>query len=116
MNQDDLNDDDLDFEEEAKPSLNTNEMTINELYEYVILQSSVILTVTHRDATAIRAGITSIKGKENSKLRRQGLPIASSRLEFANLPCDKEGFTRLQISLIDRKTFSIVEIEQAGDL
>lgn len=110
-----IDDDDFDDFESAEPSAENNQMTITELYETLILQTSVIITVTAFDAKAIRAGITSIKGKENSKLKRQGLPIDPSRLEFIELACDKKGFIRLQISLIGKKAFTIASIETAGD-
>lgn len=113
--------DDLDIDldvTEAKPLITTElatdaEMTIQELYETLIMKEDIILTIAEKDYEFIKRSLTAHKAKENTKLKDKGMPIDTNKLQFLNLDCPScdIGNVKLQISLLKRKTFSIKKIE-----
>lgn len=93
-------------------------MTLHDLYAELILKDELIITVPTADIDSIKAGLISVKGKENSKLRSKGMPVDNSKLTVTLLPAKEDtqaGFTRVHLVLAKRKTYHIAKIETPDD-
>lgn len=91
------------------------EFTPTALYEKLILEESVILTIPAEEEDVLRQALISVKGKANAKLKADGMPVDTSKLEFTYLHCDVEGAVRIQITLAKRKTIKVYNIETPSD-
>jgi hypothetical protein len=111
---DDLDIDSVDTKQVTELAVDT-EMTIQELYEALILKEDIIITIAESDHEDIKRALTGLKAKENTKLKDKGMPVDTAKLQFLKLE-DKTkdvplGAVRLQISLVKRRTFAIQKIE-----
>lgn len=91
--------------------------TVASLYERLLLEEDLILTIATADADNIKRSLVSYKGKLNAKLKRNNLPADTSRMKFTNLGnkgCEV-GQSRLQITVSKPKSLNIIDIKKAGD-
>lgn len=89
-------------------------MTIQEIYQQLLLSEDIILTTSIEDYSDIRRALASIKNKEATKLKEQGMPLEAIRLVFNELTALEDtpaGSMRFQISLARRKTFAVSKLE-----
>lgn len=93
------------------------EMTVQELYAQLLLADELLITVESHSADDIKAALISIKAKENAKLKNKGMPVDNSKLNVVIVrdPELAEGFTKLHLTLIKRKTFAIAKIESPSN-
>lgn len=107
--------DDDDFEEEQQGTASTEQMTLHDLYAQLLLSEDIIITINSDDFDSLKAGITSVKAKENIKLKNKGMPTDNTTLRFTQLPCEECNAMemRVQISLTKRRTFTIKKLEVA---
>lgn len=94
------------------------DMTPTELYAELLLREELIITVENHLVAEIKASLINVKAKENTKLKDKGMPVDKSKL-VVNVVTDKElkeGFTKLHISLVKRRSFNILKIETPQDL
>lgn len=94
-----------------------NNLSLHEIYAQLLLEDDIIIVINKDDYDAIKAGLTSVKAKENTKLKNKDMPVDTNKLQFSILPCEDCALTeiRLQISLAKRKTFSIKRFEKVKD-
>jgi len=91
------------------------DMTIDEIYQTLLLEEEVILEVDEGVADDIRKSLTAYKAKENLKLKAKGMPIDKNKLDYNTLKSATIGNIRLHITLQKPKTFSIKKIEKPSD-
>lgn len=90
------------------------EMTPNELYAELLIRDELIITVASHLVEEIKASIISVKSKENAKLKDKAMPVDKSKLSVIELPVaegQQEGFSRVHIQLLKRRSFAIAKIE-----
>jgi hypothetical protein len=116
---DDSDDLDLPLEAAIDPSHSTTddtqegiEITVQGLYDQLILDEELILTLDEVSFADLKRGLIGLKGKSNMKLEKNGLSKDSSKLTFAYLPCNDIGYVRVQISLSKKKSFLVAKIEK----
>lgn len=103
--------DELDLEAESEA------MTAQELYCELVLKDELLLTVENHLVEDIKAALISTKAKENSKLKAKGMPVDNAKL-VVNTVKDAslaDGFTKMHLMLVKRKTFTIAKIESPSN-
>lgn len=97
----------------------TAEMTLQDIYKQLILKEDIIIIIDAIDETRVRKGLSSIKAKENAKLRDNDLPTDSTTLEYIVHSDDelkKQKRIKLQIFLKQRPTVKIHKMIVADDM
>lgn len=102
--------DDFDFDED------TNALTVAQIYDTVILNTTVFLVVNTADVPDIQASLTSHKAKETARLKKDNIPHDDSKLKFDVYPSEEAGKSRLRIELKRRKAFSVIVEQPTGGL
>lgn len=95
------------------------EMTLQDIYKQLILQEDIIIIIDAVDEPRVRKGLSSIKAKENAKLRDNNLPTDNSTLEFkvhVDEELKKSGRVRLQMFLKDKPTVKVHKLIVSDDL
>lgn len=104
---------DMEFDDSETENL---EMTLPDIYAKLLLEDDIIIVIAKEDFDDLKAGLTSVKAKENIKLKAMSMPVDTTKLQFTELTCtDCSALEmRLQISLKKRRTISIKSIEKVG--
>lgn len=61
-------------------------LTLTEIYNQVLANSEIILTIPAGEEQALRTGLASVKAKQNAKLKSAGLAPDSSTLSYTVTP------------------------------
>lgn len=87
------------------------ELTPHEIYNRLLLESELILTILPEQETVLRKGLIQVKAKENMKLKEQGLPTDTSTLSFQVFPCKAlEGAINIHITLAKKNTITVLAV------
>ncbi len=96
-----------------KLDLQDSEITVQSLYDTLIVQESIIITLDEDDVSSLKRALKGLKGKTNMKLKQEGLAIDTSKIEFNTLPIEDStpvGMSRIQISLVKKKAYKFKSI------
>lgn len=97
----------------------TAEMTLQDIYKQLILKEDIIIIIDAIDEIRVRKGLSSIKAKENAKLRDNDLPTDNTTLEYIVHSDDelkKQKRIKLQIFLKQKATVKIHKMIVADDM
>lgn len=90
------------------------EVTLEELYKQLLLHEDIFVEVGGESVHRIRKGISSIKAKNNDKLKRADLPIDRFKIDYEIVKEDKEAkLVRLRIRIIKPVLIQVKKIEVA---
>lgn len=61
-------------------------LSLTEIYNQVVANDEIILTIPASEEQALRTGLAGVKAKQNTKLREAGLQTDKSTLSFTVTP------------------------------
>lgn len=87
------------------------QMTMPDLYSLLCQHDDIIIIVPGDEVHRIRKGISSLKSKQNAKLKDAGLPADDRRVEYKVLSKDVKTHTvKLQIYFDGGPTVTVKEV------
>jgi hypothetical protein len=118
-----VTDDDLDLDTSASVALSDTPLenvtlTAQGLYETLVIEEQVIITLEEESFQELKRSLIGIKGKNNMRLDEKGLAKDTSKLVFNYLPTigtTPVGCIRVQISLQKKKMFTVAKIEKPSE-
>lgn len=92
-----------------------NGMTYRQILRMVERQKELILTVADEDVDDLKRGVTRLRSRDNTKLKDAGLEISEETLSYTELPCNIQGFRRIQMRLSAKRAIKVQSIELPDD-
>jgi hypothetical protein len=90
-------------------------VTLEELNKQLLLHEDIFVEINGEDLHRIRKGISSIKAKNNAKLKAAGLPIDKFKIEYAVIKEDVVNhIVRLRIRMVKPMVIQVKKLEAAN--
>lgn len=98
------------IEQEAAP------LSLLEIYNQVLANSEIILTIPAAEEHALRTGLAGVKAKQNAKLKASGLQPDTSTLSYNVTPSKaSEGAIDVHIVLSKKQTITVLSVRLPDD-
>ena len=83
------------------------EITYAEILAAAVMNTEVIITVLQEEVEKAKTGLKNLKGKQNAKLKEEGLLPDPSILDFRQEPSTLEVYIDLRVILKQKSTIRI---------
>lgn len=83
--------------------LEEGSMSLTDIYNMVVANQELILTIPADEEERLRKGLASVKAKTNKKLQEEGMPVDKSMLSYITTPVmdnNKQPTGNVQIHII----------------
>jgi len=110
-----MNTEDNDFFDEEDEE-NTGQLSLTDLYNRLLIDNELIVTVPVEEESKVRKGLAVIKAKKNKQLKEAGLPVDDASFSFTVTANKKiEGAIDIHIVLAKRTTITVLGVKKPDD-
>lgn len=94
----------------------STELSLTDLYDRLVLEGELIVTVPVEQEQKLRKGLAGVKAKQNQKLKDSGLPVDDASLGFVVTANKKiQGAIDIHITLAKRTTITVLAVKKPDD-
>lgn len=94
----------------------TTELSLADIYNRLLINKELILTVPKDQEETLRKGLASVKSKQNTKLKESGIQPDSSQLQYNVTPSiDIPDAVDVHIILSKRTSITVLKMQRPDD-
>lgn len=94
----------------------TTELSLVDIYNRILLNKELIITVPKDQEEMLRKGLASVKSKQNTKLKESGINPDSSQLQYNVTPnTEIPDAVDVHIILSKRAAITVLKIQRPDD-